>query len=74
MESNKMGTHIRKDIDGVFAKLHTIRRNPKNLQSGIRKAYSTDVTRLDHEAKMMLLRTEIRKNQAVDTIRRFQNC
>jgi len=73
MKSNKMGTHIKKNLDSFLTKLFGIMKFEQTRSrpnSGVKPAENA---RIDSQAEKTLLEAEAKKSEALELTRRLQN-
>lgn len=75
MTYNKMGIQVKKNIDDflntVFGRTPKFKKTESRLHNG---ANLYENVGLENQAEKTLLETEVKKSQAFELIRRFQNC
>jgi hypothetical protein len=75
MKLNRIGIHIRKNIGGflntLFDRTTRFEQTESRLYDEVKLAGNVD---LDSQAKKTLLKVELKKSQAIELIRKFQNC
>jgi hypothetical protein len=75
MKYNKMGIHVKKNIDDflntVFGRTPKFKKTESRLHNGVNLNENVG---LDNQAKKALLEAEAKKSQAFELVRRFQNC
>jgi len=74
MKSNKIGTYVKRNVNGLLTKLFgivKIEQTQSRHSSGVKLAEDAC---LDSQAKKTLHEAEVKKSQALELVRRFQNC
>lgn len=75
MKLNKMGIHVRRNIDNflntLFGRTTKFEQTESKLHNGVKL---TESIGLDNHAEKTLLEAELKESQAFELIRKFQNC
>jgi hypothetical protein len=75
MKLNKMGIYVRKNIDSflntLFGRTTRLEQTEPKLHNGVKLGENVN---LGNKVKKTLLEAEVKKTEAFELIRRFQNC
>jgi len=75
MKTNKMGIHVKRDKKGFLSTLFGIITKIEHIQLKLHKEVKvTENACLEKSAEKTLLEAEIKKSQAIELIRKLQNC
>jgi len=75
MKLNKMGMHVKKNVDDFLSTLFGMITKFEQTRSRIHKeAKLAEYACLDNQAEKALLEAEVKKNQGIELVRRLQNC
>ena len=75
MKSNKNGIHVKRNINGSLSRfLGIITKFEPSLSKFYTKVKTTENDYLDKQSMKTLLEAEVKKSQAIELIRKLQNC
>ena len=74
MKTNKMGIHVKRNINGFLSTVFGIITKIEHIQLKLHKEVTvTENVCLDKETEKALQEAEIKKSQAIELIRKLQN-
>lgn len=74
MKSNKMGIHVKRNINGFLSTVFGIITKIEHVQLKLHKEVTvTENVCLDKQTEKTLREAEIKKSQAIELIRKLQN-
>jgi hypothetical protein len=75
MNLNKMGTGVKRNIDGVLSTFLGVKTRPQPRRSKLyREIKLTENVHFDKESERISLEAEVKKSQAIELIHTLQKC